>query len=65
MTSGWLESQLDIISESILVLVQTELNRYAASEKILTDYYAKRFMANTKAYEPLNPDVNLEAISAT
>lgn len=31
MSSGWLESQLDIISECVLVLVQTELNRYAAS----------------------------------
>lgn len=31
MTSGWLESQMEIISECLFVLVQTELNKFAAS----------------------------------
>jgi hypothetical protein len=31
INSGWLEAQLDIISESLFVLVQTELNKFAMS----------------------------------
>lgn len=54
---------MEYIQELLFVIVQAELNRYAASEKIITDYYAKRFMANTKAYEPLTPDINSQALA--
>lgn len=50
INSGWLEAQFDIISECLYVLVETELNKYALSEKLIVDYYGKRFMANTKAF---------------
>lgn len=50
ISSGWLEAQFDIISECTYVLVQTELNKYALTEKLVNDYYAKRFMTNNKNY---------------
>jgi hypothetical protein len=64
MNSGWLEAQLDIINEALYVLIQAELNKFAMSEKLITDFYGKKFMANTKAFEPLTPELNMEAINA-
>ena len=64
MNSGWLEAQLEIINEALYVLVQAELNKFAMSEKLITDFYGKKFMANTKAFQPLTPELNLEAINA-
>lgn len=37
------------------------MNRFAATEKLITDYYGKRFMANTKSFEPLNAELNSES----
>lgn len=44
--------------------MQTELNKFALSEKLITDFYGKKFMANVKAFEPLTPELNLETINA-
>ena len=46
MGSGWLEAQYELLIEILYVLVQTELNRFASTEQLLTHYYAKRFNAN-------------------
>jgi hypothetical protein len=55
MGSGWLDAQIDLIYECLYLLIQTELNRFAVSEKIIIDFYAKKFMCNTKLFEPLSP----------
>lgn len=43
MESGWRESQLDQFYNSIRIMLQTELNRYNASEKIISDFYSKKY----------------------
>lgn len=64
MGSGWLEAQVDLIYECLSLLVQAELNRFAVSEKIIVDFYAKRFMCNTKLFEPLSPELNQEVLAS-
>ena len=46
------------------MLIQTELNKFALSEKLITDFYGKKFMVNTRSFEPLTPELNLETINA-
>lgn len=64
MSSGWLEAQIDLIYEAILLLVQAQLNRFSVSEKIIVDFYGKKFGCNTKSFEPLTPQINTETFTS-
>ena len=44
--------------------MQTELNKFALSEKLIYDFYGKKFMVSSKGYEPLAPEINLENVNA-
>lgn len=66
--SGWLESQLEQFYQVVRTLLQAELNRYNCSEKILNDFYSKKYAVSQNATEDnnsleINYDSTLEMIT--
>jgi hypothetical protein len=49
--SGWIESQLEQFYNCVRILLQAELNRYNASEKILADFYSKKYAVPQQPFE--------------
>lgn len=43
MESGWVENQLEQFHNSVRIMLQAELNRFNASEKILLNFYSKKY----------------------
>ncbi len=55
--SGWLETQMEQFYNVLRILLQAELNRYNASEKILADFYSKKHAVPQLPYEESNQEI--------
>ncbi len=52
--SGWIESQLEQFYNCVRILLQAELNRYNGSEKILNDFYSKKYAVPQQPFEEVS-----------
>lgn len=60
MECGWMESQLEQFYNCARIILQAELNRFNASEKILADFYSKKYAVPQQPYEETNTEISYD-----